>query len=706
MERIQLKWFILLIFIVPTIFTGCVHVSTDKEAVIVATSEALKYFTGEYENTEYFKKHKPQSLAVLPFRYLKRKSYSIDFDSEDPGGIVRRGMYNHIASLPFRDLEIYNTDKLLKNAGITDARKLETMITENPKKLKSILGVDAVVSGEVTHFDRIYLGIYSQVAVGCEVKMWDLKTGGLLWRAKQVSRAHAGGLSLNPIGIAMSTVASLWNLRGTELLSQTDELFREIVSTIELPESFRFIKESPPRIDLFAVINSGQPFTAGKKAAFRIIGDPQCSAYVDLADFKSNLQLTPVPEGVKKALHTEVLEAMKKNYRETGHTLSPELVATVKQELTSREIYEGFYTVESGEQAYGLLSKAYLVNSAGGQGTAIDAAHYVDIDGLPPQTTIGLAAEPLDNKIKIRWDPNSEEDLSYYEIWSSSTPLSGYTLISKSEENEAVIKNLPNFTKVYFRTRAVDKASNAGDFGKYIETVPLPEQGLYDLPQPGPVLSGEIKEKAFLVADKSPYMVLSNLRIAPGGALYIEPGVEILFSPDSSLTISGGDFFAYGSSEKPIHFAAKTSRKELGAWGGIVMEGVKRSILRYVTIEGATTGFTISNSAPSIIALTVTRCSQAGLYLKERARPNISCSIFTYNEGQGALIMEGEGLAPVIRNNVFENNEPFQVQSYTPLQVDLKGNYWGRSEPEANWFLGDIVWKPALAKPSASCSTK
>ncbi|UCD32886.1 MAG: right-handed parallel beta-helix repeat-containing protein [Desulfobacterales bacterium] len=136
------------------------------------------------------------------------------------------------------------------------------------------------------------------------------------------------------------------------------------------------------------------------------------------------------------------------------------------------------------------------------------------------------------------------------------------------------------------------------------------------------------------------------------------------------------------------------------------MEGVKRSILRHVKIEGATTGFTISNSAPSIISLTVTRCSQVGLYLKAKARPNISCSIFSYNEGQGALVMEGEGLAPVIRNNVFDHNQPFQVQSYTPLQVDLKGNYWGRSEPEANWFLGDIVWQPALADPPAFCSTK
>jgi hypothetical protein len=64
--------------------------------------------------------------------------------------------------------------------------KIMAIISKNPQKLKSILGVDSVISGEITHFDRIFMGIYSQVAVGCEVKMWDLQTGKLLWRAKHV----------------------------------------------------------------------------------------------------------------------------------------------------------------------------------------------------------------------------------------------------------------------------------------------------------------------------------------------------------------------------------------------------------------------------------------------------------------------------------------------------------------------------------------
>jgi hypothetical protein len=550
------------------------------------------------------------------------------------------------------------------------------------------------------------MGIYSQIAVGVEVKMWDLKTGNLLWRAKHVSRAHAGGISISPIGLVVATIASVWNLRATEMMSQTDDLFREIISTIDLPESERVAQVPPPRIDMFAAMNTGQPFTIGQKVALRLIGDPNNSAYVDLGDFKSGIELAPVPANVKQALQTEVLEAIKKTYKDTGHTLTPELLAAVKEELASREIYEGTYTVEPGEQAYGMMAKGYLVSPAGTQGTALDAANIVDIDGLPPQPVKGLTAASLDNKIKLSWSPNPEDDLTGYEIWLSSTPLSGYSKVAKSENNEAIIEDLSNFTRIYVQVRAFDKATNAGEYSKYLEAVPLPAPGLYDLPQPGPALSGVVAEKILLVAEKNPYTVLSDLTITSGGVLYIEPGVKILFAPDTALKIAGGDFLAYGMGSKPIHFTSQTSTSEPGSWQGVILENAKRAVLRHVTIEGAATGLTIENSAPSIISATVTRSSQAGLYLKDNAKPNISCSQFAGNAGQGAIVIEGEGVAPVIRNNVFKDNSPFQVQSYTPLKIDLTGNYWGRSDPEADWFLGEVVWKPALAKPTAPCPVR
>jgi hypothetical protein len=90
----------------------------------------------------------------------------------------------------------------------------------------------------------------------------------------------------------------------------------------------------------------------------------------------------------------------------------------------------------------------------------------------------------------------------------------------------------------------------------------------------------------------------------------------------------------------------------------------------------------------------------------QNAAPNISCARLYANEGQGALVIEGEGAAPIIRNSIFQDNQPFEVQSYTPIQIDLSGNYWGSAGPDADRFLGEIVWHPALGQPPQACMLK
>ena len=703
-HKISRRLLVVICISMIAVSSGCVHYAGEGSGqAVLITGEAFKHFSGEFENTPHYKKHKPVRVAVLPFADLQAKNYSIDFEDEDPANIVRRGMYNHVSSLPFKDLEIFQTDTRLKNSGLRETGQIEDMIRDNPRKLASILGVDAVVSGQVTHWDRIFIGIYSQVAVGCEVKMWDLKTGNLLWRAKHVTRAHAGGLSLNPIGLVMSTVAAVWNLRQTELLSQTDELFREIVSTIELPESALAMQEAAPRLDLFATLNADRPFTLGQKVAFRIIGDPGCKAYVDLGDYRAGIKLNPVSSAVKQALQADVLAAIKQNYKETGHELTPELIAAVEKELATREIYEGAYTVAQDEQQYGLFAKSYLVDAGGNQKTAIDAAQTVDIDSRPPSAVAGLAASALDGKIQLNWSANTDTDLAGYEIWSSATPLSGYQLVQKSEPQESIVDDLANFVPVFFKVRAFDRAANLGEFGEPFKAIPLPLPGLYGLPQPGPELDGEITEKILLVAAKSPYTVYADLRILPGGMVIAEPGVEILFAPDSQLAVEGGDLLIYGQQGRPVRLAPLAKDSQPGSWQGVLITGAPRALLQHVVIEKAVIGLTINDSAPLISNSRITASAQAGVSLQANAKPNINCSVFDANEGQGAFVIEGEGIAPIIRNNSFVDNTPFQVQSYSPLAVDLAQNWWGLAKPKADLFLGNISLEPVLTTTPAEC---
>jgi hypothetical protein len=67
----------------------------------------------------------------------------------------------------------------------------------------------------------------------------------------------------------------------------------------------------------------------------------------------------------------------------------------------------------------------------------------------------------------------------------------------------------------------------------------------------------------------------------------------------------------------------------------------------------------------------------------------------------GGILIAGEGVSPKIHGNSFENNTPFQVQSFVPLQIDLRNNYWGTPEPSPDMFLGEgLLIDPVLpARP-------
>lgn len=691
---------VLFISIIVTLFFGCTHYRGDGAmTTIIATSEAFKAFDGEYENTEYFKQHKPESIAVLPFSSLDEKPFALASEFEQPESVVRRGLYNHISSLPFKDLEIFQTDLRLKNAGLSDLDRVYSLITDDPQKLRSILGVDAVVTGDVTHFDRYYVGVYSQVAVGCEVKMWDLESGHLLWRAKHVSRAHAGGLSLNPLGMLLSAAASVWNMRDTEMLSQTDEVFREIVSTIDMPEDALITKQPPPRIDLFSAMGVDKPVTAGQEIHFRLVGDPGCKAYVDLGDYKRTIPLEPVSSQSRQKITRDVFESLQERYRTSGQELSPELQSNIQERLASREIYAGSYEISPGEEMYGLTSKGYIVNPLGDQGTRIDIANTIDIDAKPPQITKNLTLEPLNRKVKLSWEPNSEKDLKFYQIWTSLSPLSGYEFAMQTESTQAILENIPNFDPVYVKVRALDRADNKGTFSHHAAATPVPKTGLYNLPQPESTLGGTFDSSALLVRHKSPYRAATDIIISNDATLYAEPGVEVRFSPDTALIVSGGSFVTYGQKSRPVKLIPSSMQAGPGSWKGLYLNGAKQVYLRYTTISNAATGIGIKNSSPEIHAAIIKGCSQAGLHLQSNARPNISCSTLSDNIGQGALVIEGQGVAPLIRNCIFKNNMPFHVQSYAPSMIDLGENFWGKPTPEEDQFLGDIVLEPVLTAP-------
>ncbi len=420
----------------------------------------LNIFTGEYEVSPLLRTHPPKRVAVLPFEG-NPEEWDFAPDGIDPVKVLRRGFYNHLSSLPFQDMELREIDKRLAKAGMRDPVLLRLAMEHEPQHIQEVLGVDAVIMGKVTHFDRMYFAMASQAAVGCEVRLVDCRTGRELWRASHVSRGTSGGISITPVGWAMDAVNSIWNLREEELLSQTDALFRDMVATIE--------KNIPADI---------------------------------------------------------------------------------------------------------------------------------------PQTRASL------------------------------------TLLQSP-------------------------------------------------------LQGELREKARLSEACSPYLVRGEYRIVPGGDLLVDPNVTINFAPGASLHVEGGALRAKGTNALPIRMQPETRIN--GSYAGVILEHTVGTILHNVRIQGAVTGLTVTHSAPDILHTSITGCTQAGLAFHSGAKPVLRCVRLLENQGMGGVLIEGTDITPRFDSCSFERNEPFQVQSYSPVQLNLENNYWGPEGPGPEKVLGMILYTPFLS---------
>jgi len=73
-------------------------------------------------------------------------------------------------------------------------------------------------------------------------------------------------------------------------------------------------------------------------------------------------------------------------------------------------------------------------------------------------------------------------------------------------------------------------------------------------------VGGEIEEGVWDL-EGSPYVVVENIGIVPGGSLNIEPGVVVLFSPYRGIICDSASFSAIGTAEDSIYFLPLEDRE-------------------------------------------------------------------------------------------------------------------------------------------------
>ena len=552
-------------------------------------------FEGEYRVDPSLRDNPPRTVAVLPF--LNRTENKEAFD------VVRQSFHGHFSRLNYIAVPLLKLDHTLRQAGLDTPEK----VAEIPiPKLSEIIGADAVIRGEITAYERVYAGLYSQVAVGAEVQMFDGKSGKELWWAKDVSRKHGGGVSTTPVGLILAALVTSLNIRDIELLRSSDDLFRDMVKTIPQTTLAQVLR--PPNITILA--HDGMKRTdryalkAGDVINVGMEGDPRKRAVFKIGDFKRDIPLGEEKPG----------------------------------------IYTGSYKVLPGDYAEASLIIGVLTDDQGNSTEWVDALGAVAIDTIPPEVPGGLKGRGRDRLVDLNWAKNTDQDLAKYKVYRSPTPLTGHQELATTEMTVFQDQNLANETSYYYRISAVDLAGNESKLTDSIRATPV---------TPGPtavrgVLSGEIT----WFAGASPYVIEGGVVVDHEAILTIEPGT-VVRSQGEGISVLG-KLIARGNRQSMITFEPAEPDKE---WKGIVFSGTRdeESGIEFSKITGAAVGITCLSSSPLIINNDLSR-NQVGLRISESfSKPKIKGNLISGNIMTGVEI--SAGAAPLLEENEIWGNQ-------------------------------------------------
>jgi hypothetical protein len=160
-------------------------------------------------------------MAVLPF--------SDRTGSNGIAELVRDAIYCHLSVRRFRDIELHVVDSVLEQHGLPDPDSLTQL---QIKELGELLGTDALVLGEINTYQKLFLGVYSQMAVGATITIWDTRSGQLVWSDQHIARFHEGGIPFSLIELPFISFRSGYNLRERVKMRTVDELSRYLTDRI------------------------------------------------------------------------------------------------------------------------------------------------------------------------------------------------------------------------------------------------------------------------------------------------------------------------------------------------------------------------------------------------------------------------------------------------------------------------------------------
>ena len=188
---------------------------------------------------------KPMRVAVLPFR-VNQASHA------EGAQKIRRAFAAHLQESNLDVADIAYVDRVLAANGWQNANELPTIPAQ---ELGESLGVDALIYGEITQWDKFYVVVHAHSALAAKADMVDARTGKRLWSTEKDAIRIKGILKVPVIIYVAPIPPTQFALQGFEMDEMTDEVTREMASPLvkaakEGPSYAALIRRRPVPLSL------------------------------------------------------------------------------------------------------------------------------------------------------------------------------------------------------------------------------------------------------------------------------------------------------------------------------------------------------------------------------------------------------------------------------------------------------------------------
>ncbi|MFT4712609.1 MAG: parallel beta-helix repeat protein [Candidatus Azotimanducaceae bacterium] len=603
---------------------GCAVSTTDT----IATLPALK--TGKAEETTRSVSNLPTTVAVLPFKNRTTSEFAFQ--------VVRRTMFNHFSSKNYRMLHWQDVDRRLALAGLETPAEIEAKTAE---ELMAILGVDGLLYGDITHYDKKFAAVYAQVAVGVELKFVGAKNN-TIWEVKDVQRSHAGGISTTPVGLLLNALIAAKHIYGDiNLYRAADELGRDLAK--QMPEPENLSQNRKPVISDVVHSGVGQYLKYGDELEVVLMGDPGLTAVA-----------------------------------------SVEGMGLIDLAETTPGIYQGSIKIDKSVNTEEVSVVGRLQDPLSQTSSWVSPYGLVTIDNTAPARVSATSTTSFNNAIQLNWASPEDTDIDKYQIALSTTETGAISKTYDTENSMYRLQDVNNFESVYISIAAIDHAGNMGASQRF-EAIAAPDPRYGDAITLVGTLPNVISGINKLTPAGNPHQINNAIRIDTSGVLLVAPGVKFQVSPKAKISVLG-ELHIMGSTKAPVTVVDKANQ---GFDNFLTLQTNKPVTVSHLNVNGAGIAIDVTAGSPLITDSIFANNRFNGMTISGSSRPTIrNCMI---SDAQAAGVIVSGQAQPLFENNKFSNNQPFHLQNGSTLQINAKGNSW---EPAASniTILGDVVF--------------